>query len=544
MDQVPNSAQHVIECDTESCRNFSEFYCNTCHQGICDQCKQPHLEQNIGHEIVLYKERKRKVPSEKCSIHPTQDIDVYCDDCHNYICSTCFALNHSDHVVSDLETIYNNTLHLCQTELMNIWGKVIPKAKENIKSLGDRREFVKKKISELRLSMKKCADELREAVDTILANASEKLDEIKNSILNDLMEQEKNTQECIYYLETTVTDYERKMPSIKPSELLKFHTDISLAQLKTPNLAKQKLPIFITGTLNTDEIATQFGEIKINSSEELCSCITKVNEVAIDASGVSHLSALSDKFWASDNSGYLIQSDLEGHLAQKIPIHMRGVCSNHIVTTEGELFYTDNEKRAIYRVTSDMSTTKLICTRDEEPGAICASRINGHILVGMWGDDYMKIYRYSPKGRKLQDISINDKRKHIYYSVCYITENINFDICTSDSWAKSVVVVTGLGEYRYSYSGHQSQSGFIPYGICTDNQGLILVCNGYKDRLNNCCSVHLLDMDGQFLTLLLTPDQCPYKLRALCFDDQDTLMVGNEDSPTVTLYRYHQMKGN
>ncbi|XP_061171075.1 E3 ubiquitin-protein ligase TRIM45-like [Saccostrea echinata] len=145
MDQVPDSARHLIECDTESCRNYSEFYCNTCHQRICDHCKEAHLKENTGHEIVRYHERKRKLPSEKCRIHPIKDIDVFCKFCQDPVCSTCFAQEHSDHANSDLETIYNDILQECQKEMTDIWKTVIPKAKENAESIGGKRERMSRK---------------------------------------------------------------------------------------------------------------------------------------------------------------------------------------------------------------------------------------------------------------------------------------------------------------------------------------------------------------------------------------------------------------
>ena len=75
----------------------------------------------------------------------------------------------------------------------------------------------------------------------------------------------------------------------------------------------------------------------------------------------------------------------------------------------------------------------------------------------------------------------------MYVHPHYITENINGDICTSDIGKHAVVVVDGLGNYRFSYEGHERN--FSPYGICTDTNGRILVCD-YKEV------VHRLDQDG------------------------------------------------
>ncbi|XP_062581829.1 uncharacterized protein LOC134243594 [Saccostrea cucullata] len=545
MDQVPDTAQHFIECDTESCRNFSEFYCNTCHQRICDQCKQRHQEQNNGHRIVLYHERKRKLPSEKCRIHATGDLDFFCDDCHNPICSTCVDQHHSDHEISDLETIYNDILQDCQKAITEVWRKDILEAKDNVELIGKKRENVKKEIVKLRVSMKYRADELKEVVDNILIDNIKKLDEIENSVLTEMMEQQKKKVDYINYLEKLIADYESKISLIKHTELIKFHLEISLATLKMPSKSEPKLPTFTLGTLNKEEIAKQFGEIELDLSERFkLSSVIKVSEKTIPREGIFHLSLLPpNKFWASEKWGNINQYDMEGNILQKISTTILDFQGNHTVTTEEELLYTDMNENAVNRVKSDMSTDKLIETGSWEPGAIFSSPINGHILVGLrkrTKSSNNKITRYNRERTKLQDIQWDDKRKTLYRSIRFITENINGDICTSDGKARKVVVVTASGTYRFSYTGHHSQSGFIPSGICTDVLGNILVCNNYFTFMKNCFSVDMLDINGQFLSFLLTSEQFPPSPHALCIDDQHNLWVGASDSFTILVYNYLQ----
>ncbi|XP_062593293.1 E3 ubiquitin-protein ligase TRIM45-like [Saccostrea cucullata] len=350
MDEVPDTAQHFIECDTASCRNFSEFYCNTCHQRICDHFKQSHLEQNNEHEIVLYHERKRKLPSEKFRFHPTEDINSYCTFCQDPLCSTCFAKDHIDHDNSDLETIYNDILKQCQKEVTDIWKTVIPEAKDNVKLIGEKRKNVKREIGNFRVFMNKRANELKGVIDSILIDNNKKLDEIEDFVMDEMMNQQIETEDYITYLEKMTSDYEC--------------------------------------TLDKDEIAKQFGKIELNSSEKFeISSVTKVSEVTCHGHGIFHLSLLPEnEFWARDSLGNLIQFDMVGNILRKISTSMNYIHGNHTVTTEVELLYTDSDKNTFYRVTSDSSINKLIETGHWIPGAIYSSHINGHILVGMERD--------------------------------------------------------------------------------------------------------------------------------------------------------------
>ncbi|XP_061171074.1 uncharacterized protein LOC133180617 [Saccostrea echinata] len=237
---------------------------------------------------------------------------------------------------------------------------------------------------------------------------------------------------------------------------------------------------------------------------------------------------------------------MEGNILQKLFSSMWYIRGNHTVTTEGELLYTNYSKNTVYRVTtcSNISVRKLIETGNWKPGAIYFSHIYGHILVGMGTILDEKITRYNREGRKLQDIQCDNEGQTLYQRVHFITENINGDICTADSSASKVVVVTASGKYRFSYSGHHSQLLFCPYGICTNVLGHILVCNNYFMYNTRYSSVHLLDIDGQFLSLLLTPKQCsPYPC-VLCIDNQHNLWVGGWYSSTVSVYKYLQKTEN
>ncbi|XP_061171082.1 uncharacterized protein LOC133180627 [Saccostrea echinata] len=306
-----------------------------------------------------------------------------------------------------------------------------------------------------------------------------------------------------------------------------------------PDLSEPKLPVFSQGTLNEEEIAKQFGKIRIHSSEDIkmSFSVEKVNEVAIHDFNIFHLSLLPpDKFWACDNRGNLIKCEMEERILRKISTNTGANLCYHTVTREGELLFTDILKRAIYKVNVDMNANKLMSTGDWVPVAIHSSIINGHILVVMWKNTYMKVTRYNREGKTLQYIQRDVTGKDLYLGVAYITENFNGDICTSDYVANKVVVVTKLGRYRFSYSGKQSQDRFCPNGICTDVMGHILVSDGYVD--SHSSSVHLLDMDGHFLSFLLTQDQCPPYPCALCIDYHNNLWIRSLNSSTVAVFKY------
>ena len=138
----------------------------------------------------------------------------------------------------------------------------------------------------------------------------------------------------------------------------------------------------------------------------------------------------------------------------------------------------------------------------------------------------------SKAGKELQNIQRDNQERELYSDPHYITENINGDICTSDHKKRAVVVVNKSGQHRFSYTGQGSE--FYPWNICTYVLGHILVCDSYSE------SVHLLDQDGGFLSVILSRRQGIKHPRGVCVDEENNLYVGQYGTNTVTLYKYLQ----
>nr|XP_022300955.1 protein lin-41-like [Crassostrea virginica] len=152
----------------------------------------------------------------------------------------------------------------------------------------------------------------------------------------------------------------------------------------------------------------------------------------------------------------------------------------------------------------------------------------------MWKDREAKVTRYNKAGKEVQNIQKDNQGQKLYSEPHYITENINGDICASniDFYDGAVVVVNKSGHHRFSYTGQGSE--FWPCGICTDVLGHILVCD------DNSSSVHLLDQDGGFMSVILSKQQGIKRPRGVSVDNENNLGVGQWITNTVTVYKYLQ----
>jgi hypothetical protein len=157
-------------------------------------------------------------------------------------------------------------------------------------------------------------------------------------------------------------------------------------------------------------------------------------------------------------------------------------------------------------------------------------------MVGMFNwDTYTgKVTVYSDQLQPVLTIQHDNTGHSLYGLPCYITENRNSDIIVSDY--DRVVVTERRGRHRFSYTGPPSGSRLYPQGVCTDALSHILLCDDN--------TVQMIDKDGHFLSLLLTPQQHGiYEPHSLNYDDKTHLLwVGSLDNNTVHVYRYIQRR--
>ena len=160
-------------------------------------------------------------------------------------------------------------------------------------------------------------------------------------------------------------------------------------------------------------------------------------------------------------------------------------------------------------------------------------------MVGMYNFGTLtgKVILYSDQLHPVQTIQHDNTGHEMYRYPQYITENRNRDIIVSDL-DRGVVVTERGGRHRFSYTGPPSGSRLLPRGICTDALSHILVCDV------NTHTVQMIDKDGHFLSLLLTPQQHGIdRPHSLNYDDKTHLLwVGSLYNNTVCVYRYIQRR--
>ncbi|XP_062599138.1 uncharacterized protein LOC134260605 [Saccostrea cucullata] len=570
--RIPDTPQHFLECDMKDCERNCQYYCNPCHQQMCEQCRDEHRRnpKTKTHEVVQYQLRKRQLPVKKCEIHPTKDIDLLCEECKIPLCSKCATTpEHRGHPFNDLETIYAEKFSFCLEEITKSREYFLPTSQDIQKEIkGDATE-IKKVIDNIRTSMNSEAESLKSLMDEVHSENMKQLDQIEHSLLEDLKTQGKTFDEYIKHLKNLIKEFQDFLSSPDPTKLTLTLSLVDMKIQPIPETTKPVTPVFTAGQYGKEDVAKLLGNIsipeikpetrkiklmeissaltpkkptskqlksdkgksKVKQTLSLSSSVTEVREFSVPGvDNVFHMSLdQSGRLWVSDGNGNLVQTDLQGDQLQMM--QTRTGEGYHTTTQDGDLIFTDCHKNVINRITLDNNITEFIKTGDWFPLSIHSSHINGDLLVGMWKDEEGKVTRYNKTGKELQNIQRDNKGQGLYSHLHYITENINGDICTSDKTEKkAVVVVNKSGKHRFSYTGQES--GFSPYGICTDVLGHILVCDNQR--------LHILDQAGQFLSLLIRPGS-GIDPTCVCVDDQNNLYVGDfSTNSKVLVYKYLQ----
>ena len=559
--------QHYLVCGTEDCHNNGQFYCNDCHRPLCEQCRDEHLKspKTKIHEIVLYRRHKHQLPVQECELHPTRNVEIVCRECKTQLCSKCSTMKeHKGHNFDDLEEIYARKYALWQGEFAKIQKYFLPTSQNLKTDIEEDAKHIKKTMESIRISMKAEADSLKNLVDEVTSENIEHTHITEKALLETLKSQETIHENYIAYLGNMSDEFQKILLTIN-KKLLFSETMV----IKTiPDTLESVIPAFTAGQFNKEDVAKLLGKSHVPDTELkkrkiqpmvtvstdmpfpdrqsdqsreksitkpslfLSSSVTKVKEYRVRSVGsVFHASVDTlGRLWASDHKGKLVHTDQQGKRLLKIK-NSNGPKGYHTVTQDGNLVCADTEKKVIYIISPDTKITEFIKTAAWKPICVHSSRINGDMLMGMSKYE-AKVTRYNKAGKEIQNIQMDNKGHKLYGVPHYITENINGDICVSDFNKNAVVVVNKSGQHRFSYSGQRSE--FCPYGICTDVLGHILVC----DSVSN--TVYLLDQDGGFLSVLLSPQQIKCSPRGVCVDDENNLYVGQRDNNTVTVYKYLQ----
>ncbi|XP_052694833.1 uncharacterized protein LOC128173153 [Crassostrea angulata] len=543
------------------CPGDTAYYCVSCPCDLCPQCKENHVKdlKTIDHDVVSHRDKINYIPTQEiCVRHPSHFYTKYCEPCQVPVCDSWFGhkphkppvrsflFGKKGHKIQDLQKAYKSkrqqhigTIHTIRSEALFYRPVLLTGIKADVKTCHT-------ELSRIQSEMFKKAQKLKDLIDVVydLLNNVFCYFDFKHRCKKQKIEMIRHIGRLRRYehryVQPAFTFSALQFLSFTKTALPQIHLTLHTSQLSmTESLNKEDVMESLSAIQITERGNRRVGNqclLKLTSGAELHQSLT--------VTGVDdcyHISCVtSERVWVSDWNS-IILTDTTG-----VPLHcVEDSCSDylyglHTVNSESELIYIDWNYN-INKLSKDMKTTTTFIERTDsiwEPRCVYWSPSTGDLLVAMYNYDTntSKVTRYNQSGQLTQTIQYHNTGRGLYIQPLYITENNNGDVVVSDvidHVSGTVVVTERGGRHRFSYTGHPSESGLWPRGICTDALLHILVCDGTTD------TVQMLNKDGQFLSHLLTKSQEMGRPWSLSYDvNTHCLWVGSRYNNKVCVYRY------
>nr|XP_034321037.1 uncharacterized protein LOC117687863 [Crassostrea gigas]XP_034321038.1 uncharacterized protein LOC117687863 [Crassostrea gigas]XP_034321039.1 uncharacterized protein LOC117687863 [Crassostrea gigas] len=494
---------------------------------------------------------------EFCVRHPRQVYRKYCEHCQVPLCDSCSEDNShtfkscffgkGQHTILDIQGAYETkrqqsklTINTIKSEAFFSGYVLMPGIKADIKTC-------RTEISHYQPHMLKKSQKMKNIIDSM------QIDFMYNvfctsDIKHRWLEQRRRLLRLILRLQRYIHIYEQSEKS--PHQFLLYIKTIHLSCIS--QIPQHSSQLSMTESLNKEKVMELLSEIQITKRDNRCienNFLLKLMPVPkirysltlTTVDGCYHISCVtSHRVWVSD--GYnLILTHTTGSTLHRV----KDLCSDlyngfHTVNSDSELIYI-NKDYNINKLSKDMKTTTTFIKRIDfrwRPQCVYWSPFTGDLLVGMCKEEPLtgKVTRYNQFRELTQTIPHENTGQGLYNDPIYVTENNNGDVVVSDS-NNAVVVTERGGRHRFSYTGHPSNSGIWPCGICTDTLSHILVC----DDLSN--TIQMIDKDGQFLSHIVTDSKKMDAPLSLSYDAYThRLWVGSWDSK-LCVYKYMTRQG-
>ncbi|XP_070556894.1 tripartite motif-containing protein 2-like [Ptychodera flava] len=149
------------------CVDCEQYYCEVCSEKIHKKMKRAAM-----HEILTVQEyekgkskRQSAKGTEKCKVHPNNEMKYYCDTCRIPICSECTIIDHRipDHSHRYLQEVADE----CDKELSVLVGKLKVKAREVDQSRAEVKDACKKVTEQCIVNKQKVRKQKDALIDKI-----------------------------------------------------------------------------------------------------------------------------------------------------------------------------------------------------------------------------------------------------------------------------------------------------------------------------------------------------------------------------------------
>ncbi|XP_061169017.1 uncharacterized protein LOC133178297 [Saccostrea echinata] len=548
------SAQDVMRCDL--CETaVVQMHCDTCLVNLCKACVGEHFSADFStpHKIVDFKARKSTLIYPNCVSHDVESCEMYCNECDIPVCNTCIASDqHLGHKLLKILEVLSKRKEKIMKDRTELNETIYPTYQGIACDVEERLCLLQKEYKKLSTAITKQGDIWQREINEFVNKLKSKTDEMKNKQLETLQKHFDEVKQKISDIQDEINSIDVALNSTNISEVFSILSPVDKYR-KLPKKIMFSVPKFSPNKIQEDHLYNfnpgileehEYNLITKSESPEAGSfppvkqlldqpeTVTTIDTGYRNLYNVACLS--NEEIWTSGNGSILkLFSINQGSLLKSITAKSWTRPEGIAVTKKGDLVYTDQFDKTV-NILKNEKIEEVIKLQNWVPSGLCSTYC-GDLLVTMYiHNKQSKVVRYSGSTEK-QTIQFDETGKPLFSFGTYdnfISENLNLDICMTNSETKEVAVVSQAGKLRFRYTGHTiapKNQPFSPRGITTDSQSHILTAD-----YNNHC-VHIIDQDGQFLRYIDCGLSKPY---GLCTDKNDYLYVAQQFEKEVKKIKY------
>ncbi|XP_060566627.1 uncharacterized protein LOC132725508 [Ruditapes philippinarum] len=490
-------------CEKKNIKKEADIYCVECQDYYCSPCTDLHkmfpamsthqfIDKSSFNTVTLQKSLP-SFPVEKCEVHKTKLLDMYCADHDDVACATCIAIKHR--TCQNIHSVPDEVNDLC---------KEIDADKTNIeliriKTKIEEAEKVKKLlIKELNAQKAKATDSIRQfrkemelILDTLEKATLKSLDEKYNNGKEKLENEIKNLHRHIDELKLSSQKLTKSVGN-KAQEFVAVKT--SRKQIIEANEADEE------SITNSSDVKVEF--IADSTIKDALKDFKAFGSISVSTCNAEHK---RDKMYGVKSKK---QVNIK-HVNDIETCRVTGSC----FTDDGLLFLADHRNKTLKLIDLSSESIKDKLTFEVSPYKICQINKNAfavsltnqtiqfvtmdnklitnkqlkldHNCYGLAykdnklfiSDSRTALYIYDMNGTMLQKITTDKQGNEIFNNNRDISVSSDGKMIYVADYDKGLIVLDLEGNYKTTIT----DPDFVSLqGVCTDKQGNIFVC-GWGD---------------------------------------------------------------
>ncbi|XP_035671515.1 tripartite motif-containing protein 2-like [Branchiostoma floridae] len=522
---------------------------------IANLCEMLQTQARLSEET-----REQPQQENRCSFHPSEEVKLYCEQCHVPVCVDCVEEGHDGHPTTGLKRALQRRKALV-AEGRNILEKYISfiiGLRDEEGDLDDQKQQTDSKIEKAyqqacnqihqRLTEEK--ERLLSLVETKYKQNKGAVQNYRDGVLSDVAElsyacdaaeeamfperqlrDETNLAEVVQRYQDVTIPY---LGQCKPAVFHPRALDVKelLGRVEVPSAAAGKQ----TQTVTYERLLT-FGKPGTGSGQ-----LSRPHAVAVSTEG--------EIFVANIMSVHIQVFTMQGGFICQIPTALSERMGPREPDSIDPIAMTMNDegKDLVVMGVKELTTGYVVVYTKQGflVGMPFSLKHTGWRGVAMHGKNRILISQTT--GNDMQNIHgevqvFDTSGKHVgtvgrsqgMKDPHYITVSGEGNILVSDKYNHCVFVYNEDGKFLFKFGGMGSGGGQLkePGGICTDRAGNIIVADSGNKR------VELFDKTGRFLKHITTDMKKPC---AVAMAPQGQLVVTDIDGNTITIFGTNSLK--